>query len=92
MVGVKDHIVSNLHGKETRHAMWKALTDLFQNSSDHRKLALKDKLRNIKMQKGDTIPQYLSRFAQCHDEIGSVGVMVLEDDLVSLAHIGLPKS
>ena len=42
--GVRDHIVSNLHGKETPHAMWKALKDLFQNNSAHRKLALKDKL------------------------------------------------
>jgi hypothetical protein len=50
--GVRDHIVSSLHGKTTPHAMWKVLMDLFQNSSDHRKLALKDKLRKIKMEKG----------------------------------------
>ena len=42
--GVWDHIVSNLHGKETLFAMWKALIELFENNSDHRKLALKDKL------------------------------------------------
>ena len=27
--GVKDHIVSSLHGKATPFAMWKALTDFF---------------------------------------------------------------
>ena len=27
--GVRDHIVSNLHGKETPYAMWKALTYFF---------------------------------------------------------------
>lgn len=42
--GVRDHIVSSLHGKETSFAMWKTLKDLYQNSSDQRKLALKDKL------------------------------------------------
>ena len=26
--GVQDHIISNLHGKETTYAMWKALTVL----------------------------------------------------------------
>jgi len=41
--GVQDHIVSNIHGKETPFSMQKALTNLFQNSSDHRKLALKEK-------------------------------------------------
>jgi hypothetical protein len=42
--GVRDHIVSSLHGKVTPSAMWKTLTDLFQNNNDHRKLVLKDKL------------------------------------------------
>ena len=27
--GVRHHIVSNLHGKETPYAMWKALTNFF---------------------------------------------------------------
>ena len=54
---VRDHIVSNLHGKETPYAMWKALTNLFQNNSDHKNMALKDKLKKIKTEKGDTIPK-----------------------------------
>jgi hypothetical protein len=44
------------------------------------------------MEKGDTIPKYLTKFTQCRDELGSVGVTVVEDDLVSLALLGLPKS
>ena len=43
--GVKDHIVSSLHDKATPFAMWKVLIDLFQSSSNHRKLVLKDKLK-----------------------------------------------
>ena len=39
--GVQDHIVSRIHRKVTPYAMWKTLTDLFQNNNDHRKLALK---------------------------------------------------
>ena len=46
--GVRDHIVSSPHGKATPYEMWKALTDLFQNNNDQRKLALKDKLRKKK--------------------------------------------
>ena len=44
---------SNFHGKETPFAMWKALTNLFQNTSDRKKLAQKEKIRKIKMEKGD---------------------------------------
>ena len=32
--GVKDHIVSSLHGKASPFLMWKSLTDLFQSKSD----------------------------------------------------------
>jgi len=63
--GVRDHSVSILHGKDTPYSMWKALTNLFQNSSDHRKLALKNKLKNIKMEKDDPIPKYLTKFTHC---------------------------
>jgi len=42
--GVRDHIVSSLHGKETPFLIWKTLKDLYQNSNDQRKLVLKDKL------------------------------------------------
>ena len=57
----------------------------FQISSDPRKLVLKDKLRKIKMEKGDSIPKYLTKFVQCRDELGSVGITVANDDLVSLS-------
>ena len=90
--GVRDHIVSSLHGKATPYAMWKALTDLFQSNNDHRKLALKDKLREIKMENNDTIMVYITKFVQCRDELGSVGITVVDDDLVSLDLLGLPKS
>ena len=89
--GVRDHIVSSLHGKVTPYAMWKALTDMFQSSSDHRKLALKYKLK-IKMEKGDIILKYLNKFFQCRDELGSVEITITDDDLVSLALLCLPKS
>ena len=65
---------------------------MFQSRSDQRKLALKDKLRKIKMEKGNSIPKYLTKFVHCKDELGSVGVTVDEEDLVSLALLGLSKS
>lgn len=72
--------------------MWKELIEFFTNSSDHKKLALKDKIWNIKMQKNETILYYLSIFTQVHDEFGGVGINVANDDLVSLSILGLTKS
>jgi hypothetical protein len=66
--------------------------DLFQNNNDHRKLALKYKLRKIKMEKGNPIPKYLTNFVQCWDELGSVGIIFTDGDFVSLALLGLPNN
>jgi len=90
--GVQDHIVSSLHGKDTPFSMWKTLKDLYQNSSDQRKLALKDKLRRIKMEKGDTISTYVHNLTSYRDRLGSVIITTVDDDMVSLALLGLPKS
>ena len=90
--GVQDHIASSLHGKETSFSMWKTLKYLYQNSSDQRKLALKENLRKIKCEKGDTISTYRNKLTTCRDELGSVGIAIVDDDRVSLALLGLPKS
>jgi len=90
--GVRDHIVSSLHGKDTPYLMWNTLKDLYQNSSDQRKLVLKDKLRRINMENGDTISTYLNKLTTCRDELGSVGITTVDDDMVSLALLVLPKS
>ena len=92
MEGVQYHIFSSIHAKVTPYAMCKALKNMFKSSSDHRKLALKDKHRKIKMEKGDTILKYLTKFFQFQDELGSIGITTMDDELVSLALLGLLKS
>ena len=90
--GVRDHIVSILHGKETPFLMWKTLKHLYQNNIDQRKLVLKDKLQKIKCEKGDTISTYLTNLTTCRDELGSVRIMTDDNDMVSLSLLGPPKS
>jgi len=72
--------------------MWKTLKDLYQNNNDQRKLALKDKLRRIKMENYDTISTYLNKLTTCRDELSSVGISTANDDMVSFTLLGLPKS
>eukprot|EP00253_Pinus_taeda_P030396 PITA_30396 len=79
--GVKDHIVSSLHGKKTPFSMWKTLKYIYQNNNDQRKLVLKDKLCKIKCEKGDTISTYMNKLTTYRDELGSVGIMTADDDM-----------
>jgi len=53
---------------------------------------MKDKPWKIKCEKGDIISMYLNKLTTCRDELGSVGIMTANDDMVSLALLGLPKS
>ena len=53
---------------------------------------MKDKLRKIKCENGDMISAYLNKLTTCKDELGSVGIMTSNDDMVILALLNLPKS
>lgn len=72
--------------------MFKTILDIYQSTSDIGKLALKEKLKSIQMSKDEPIVTYLSKFTKVGDELGGVGVIVPEHDLVSLALLGLHKS
>jgi len=54
-------------------------------------LALKEKLRKIKCEKGDTISTYLNKLTTRRDELGSVGITTFDDDMVSVPLLGPPK-
>ena len=43
------------------------------------------------MEKGETIPKYLTKFIECRDELGNVGIMVVEDDMVSLSFLRIQR-
>lgn len=53
---------------------------------------MKDKLRKIKCEKGNVISTHLNKLTTCKDELGSVGITTIDDDMVSLAFLSLPKS
>ena len=53
---------------------------------------LKDNLQRNKNEEGDTISTYLNKLTTCRDELGSVGITTIDDDMVSLALLGFPKS
>jgi len=44
------------------------------------------------MEKDNTISTYMNKLTTCRDELGSVGITTTDDDMVSLALLGLPKS
>ena len=66
--GVKDHLIPHLAEKKTANDMWDVLKQLFEAKNENRKMALKDKLHNVKMNKDECVASYLTRVAQVKDE------------------------
>ena len=58
--GVKDHLTPHLAEKKTTKDMWDTLSQLFEAKNENRKMALKDKLHNVKMKKYEGVTSYLT--------------------------------
>jgi hypothetical protein len=63
----KDHLIPILSEKTLAREMFLALTNLFQNSDANMKMVLREKFRNTKMTRSDTMTNYLTKFTQVHD-------------------------
>jgi len=59
--GVQEHIVSHIAAKGTTKEMCDALSTLYQGTSEQWKMFLEEKLRCIKMQKGEAIDPFLTK-------------------------------
>jgi hypothetical protein len=71
--------------------MWEALRNLFEPKNSNRKMALKDKLHDSKMAKGEDVASYLTRLTQVKDELAAMGEIISEAELGRLALKGFTK-
>ena len=60
---VKDHVIPHISSKTRAYQMWDALTSLFQSSNENRKMVLREKLKSIKMVKGEVLISYLTKIS-----------------------------
>jgi hypothetical protein len=70
---VKDHLIPHLSEKKSAREMFVALTNLFQSSNANRKMVLREKLRDTKMTRSDTVTSYLTKITQVRDQLAVVG-------------------
>ena len=57
----KDHLIPYVSSLDTPKEMFEALTRLFEGNNINRKMTLRTQLKNVKMQKFDTIHSYFTR-------------------------------
>jgi hypothetical protein len=83
--GVKYPLIPHLSEKKTTYEMWEALKNLFEAKNANQKMALKDKLHDSKMAKGEDVASYLTRLAQVKDELAALGEIISEVELGRIA-------
>jgi 2-phosphoglycerate kinase len=88
---VRDHLVPDLFEKKSAYPMFSTLTNLSQSNNENRKMVLWDRLMNTKMSKTDSMTSYLIRITQVHDQLGAVGEVVTNVELVRVALNGFTK-
>ena len=86
---VKDHVIPHISAKDHAHEMWSALTGLFESTNENRKMVLREKLKNIKMVKGEMCMNYLARISQARNEFAAVGEAITGSELVRIALNGV---
>jgi hypothetical protein len=89
--GVKDHLIPHLAEKKTTYEMWETLKNLYEAKNENQKMALKEKLHDTKMGKGESVASYLTWVAQVKDELVAVGEVISNSELVRIALKGFTK-
>jgi hypothetical protein len=88
---VNDHLIPHLAEKKTTKETCDALTKLYQSDNRNRKMALRVKLHNTKMSRGESMASYLTKLTQVRDELTAVRDTVPDDELVRIALNGFGK-
>jgi 23S rRNA A1618 N6-methylase RlmF len=82
---VKDHLIPHLSEKKLTRERFEALTNIFHRNNANRKMGLREKIRNTKMTKSNTMTSYLTKITQVRDQLAAVGEVVTDEEMVRTA-------
>ena len=61
---IKDHLIPHVSSLKTPKKLFNALTKLFEGKNINRRMALRNQLKNVKIQNLDTMQSYFTRVYQ----------------------------
>jgi hypothetical protein len=88
---VRDHLLPRIANLKTAREMYEALKNIFESNNTLRALTLKGQLQNIKMTKADTIATFFMKISAIRDQLGAIGEIVSNRQLVLTTLNALPK-
>jgi hypothetical protein len=89
---VKDSKIPAMTSLMTTKECMDTLVNLYEKHAPSQKRTLKNKIKYVKMEKGEFVAFFYFRIAQIGDQLLFIGVTVDDDDLVQAIFDGLPSS
>lgn len=71
---------------------WATLKNLYANSTNSRKLMLRRKLTNLKLEKGSSMTLFLQNLKELINEFACVGETITDDEIVEHVLMALPET
>jgi len=84
-------LIPHLLKKTLAREFFLDLTNLFQSNNANTKMALKEKFRNTKMIRSDTVINYFTKITLVHNHLATVGEAVIDQEMVMTALNGFSK-
>ena len=81
---IKDHLIPHVSSLDTPKEMLEALTKLYEGKNINRKMTLRTQLKNVKMQKFETIHSYFTRVSQINGQIETTSEKVESAELAMI--------
>jgi hypothetical protein len=85
-------LLLNVSGESTAKELWDKLGNLYQSKSLVNKLFLRKKLYHLRMEDGDSVTEHLNAFNTLVSQLGSVNIMIAEEDKCITLLCSLPDS
>ena len=89
---IMDHLIPQVSSIKTLKEMFDSLTKLFEGKNINRKMTLRNKFKNVKIQNVETIESYFTRVSQIKEQIVAVEEGVENEEVVIPTLNGLPGS
>jgi hypothetical protein len=87
---VRDHLIPHISNLKTTKQMYDALKKLFERKNTNKALALRHQLHNLKMTKYDTVSTFFMKISKVRGQLGAIGEIISDRELVMITLNGLP--
>ncbi|OAE32015.1 hypothetical protein AXG93_2772s1250 [Marchantia polymorpha subsp. ruderalis] len=91
-LSVRDNVIPYISNVTEPDECWRVLKDLYANNTNSRKLLLRRKLTNLKMQEGSSMSEFLQHLKELLNEFACIGLTVTDAEIVEHVLMALPES